>query len=195
MTRILSLDDDPKIVELIQLILTRAGYESLTTTNAQEAFALLRSQPIDLFTQDILRPGIPGAEFLHQMKSDENLRQIPVVIISAVPYPSVKQALQERGLDIERDLDGFLTEPFGRRQLLDTIEAVLPKYGKALPPAGRRTQARENGLRQPNQTLPPTPLPCAHSAQSNIVHFLQKRWAGRETGGQMICARRWARGT
>lgn len=176
MTRILSLDDDPEILELIQLVLTRAGYEVLTATNAQQALVLLQSQAIDLLTQDISRPGIRGDEFLRQMKSDETLRQIPVVVISAVPYHSVKQALAERGLDVEHDLAGYLPLPFGPKQLLNTIAAILPQHGAPLPPANLQGRSTQKGPEQPNQARPPATRPPSFGPQSTSLCFAQ-RWA------------------
>lgn len=52
MTRILSLDDEPEMLALLSLILRRAGYECLGTTDEQEALSILRTQSIDLFTQE-----------------------------------------------------------------------------------------------------------------------------------------------
>ena len=132
MARILSLDDESQMVDLLRLILGRAGYECLGTTDEQEALSILRAQPIDLFTQDFMRPvGLCGIEFLRVLKSDEALKDIPVVGISARPRDARAKELKLAGLDMERDLAGYIQKPFGPHELLVVIEAALHRRGKA----------------------------------------------------------------
>src|SRR6266478_4799976 len=87
-TRILSLNDDPGIVECHKAILENAGYECLTATNDQWALAILRKMPIDLLIQDIKRPGRDGWSFLQLLKGDPALKDIPMLIVSAAPKDS-----------------------------------------------------------------------------------------------------------
>jgi CheY-like chemotaxis protein len=132
MTRILSLDDESQMLDLLHLILGRAGYEYLGTTDEQEALSILHTQPIDLFTQDFMRPvGLCGIEFLRKLKSDEALKDIPVVGISARPRDARAKELELAGLDMERDLAGYIQKPFAPSELLVVIEAALRGRGKA----------------------------------------------------------------
>ncbi len=124
MTRILSLDDDPKILEVLHLLLEDSGYKSLITTSETEALSILRSQSVDLFTQDVIRPGMNGWEFLRLMKSDASLRHIPVLVISAVPISSQTEQLMLYGLDLDRDLAAYLEKPVESTDLLERIEAL-----------------------------------------------------------------------
>ena len=131
MTRILSLDDESQMLDLLHLILGRAGYECLGTTDEQEALSILRTRSIDLFTQDFMRPvGLCGIEFLRKLKSDEMLKDIPVVGISAKPRYARAKELELAGLNMERDLAGYIQKPFGPHELLVVIEAALRKRGK-----------------------------------------------------------------
>jgi two-component system alkaline phosphatase synthesis response regulator PhoP len=126
MTRILSLDDESQMLDLMRLILERDGYEFLGTTDEQEALSILRTQPVDLFTQDFMRPGgLCGAEFLRQLKSDEALRDIPVIGVSARARDARAKELELAGMDMDRDLDGYIEKPFGPHELLEVIEAAL----------------------------------------------------------------------
>jgi CheY-like chemotaxis protein len=132
MVRILSLDDEPEMLNLMRLILGRAGYECLGTTDEQETLSILRTQSVDLFTQDFMRPvGLGGIEFLRKLKSDEALKDIPVVGISARPRGARAEELETAGMDMERDLDGYIQKPLGPQELLEVIEAALRKRGKA----------------------------------------------------------------
>jgi CheY-like chemotaxis protein len=136
MARILSLDDEPGFLKLLQMILERAGHESLTTTDAEEALSILRSQSIDLLTQDFMRPHMDGFELLHLMKSDENLRTIPILAVTAGAKDFRAAQLEETGLDLDldRDLDGFLSKPFLPQDLLTMVEAILERHSKPSSP-------------------------------------------------------------
>jgi CheY-like chemotaxis protein len=127
MTRILSLDDEPEMLDLISLILESSGYEFQGTTSDREALSILRTQRVDLFTQDFMRPGPGGAEFLRQMRSEPALSSIPVLAITAGSRDTRAEQLERVGLDIDRDLDGYVRKPFRPRDLLDTVEAILAK--------------------------------------------------------------------
>ena len=133
MTRILSLDDDPEMLNLLRVILVDSGYEFLGTTDEQEALSILRTQSVDLFTQDFMRPSLGGFEFLRQIKCEKDLSSIPVLGISGGARDARAKQLEQVGLDIDRDLDGYLQKGFGLDELLGTIETILKKRGKPLP--------------------------------------------------------------
>jgi CheY-like chemotaxis protein len=79
-----------------------------------------------------MRPvGLCGVEFLRKLKSDEALRDIPVIGISARVRGARAKELELAGLDMDRDLDGYVQKPFGPQELLEVIEAALHKQGKA----------------------------------------------------------------
>jgi len=137
MTRILSLDDCAEIIDLLSLILTRAGYEHTGTTDNYDALSILRSEPIDLFTQDLMRPEMDGWTFYDLMKSDVSLRHIPVLIISAKSQ-SIDKIL---GLQICQ-VDGYLTKPFGPQELLEAIADILKRRSKPLPTEEDKARAR-----------------------------------------------------
>jgi CheY-like chemotaxis protein len=135
MTRILGLDDEPEMVEILRLILERAGYEFIGTTNSQEALAILRTQPADLFIQDFMRPDRPnGWDLLRLMKSDPTLSDIPVLGVSAGPRKTRAEQLKGLGIDIDRDLEDYVQKPYGPMELLEAVEAVLKRTGKLIPP-------------------------------------------------------------
>lgn len=118
------------MLDLIRLILERVGYGCLGTTNEQGALSILRTQPVDLFTQDFARPGPGGVEFLRKLKSDDALRDLPIVGISARARDARAKELELANMDIERDLNGYIERPFGPQELLEVIEAALRKRGK-----------------------------------------------------------------
>lgn len=125
MTHILSLDDGTDWIEIYRLILEPAGYNYTGTADEQEALAILRSQPVDLFTTDFHRPGLGGCEFLRLVKTDPALRHVPVLGISLWSRASRAEALARVGLDIDRDLVGYMEKSFTCAGLVAVVEAVL----------------------------------------------------------------------
>lgn len=139
MTRILSMDDESGMLDLLGLILERAGCEHLQATSAYEAWAILHSEPIDLLTQDLMRPEIDGLTFLRLMRADESLKDIPVILITA------RQLRDDDPLWQTSKADAYINKPFGPNALLKTIETVLTRHGKLLPKATHRLRAQIPG--------------------------------------------------
>ncbi len=149
--QILSLDDHLAVLELLNLIVQRAGYEHIYTTDGQEALSILRNEPIDLFTQDIMRPGMDGEEFYRLMKSEPPLRDIPVLFITC-------QTREQECIASLRaaHADGYITKPFRPQELLDAIAVTLQAHSKSPPTEADRLRAqskREETLRRRVQLL------------------------------------------
>jgi HEAT repeat protein/CheY-like chemotaxis protein len=132
MVRILSLDDEPEMVDLFRLMLERQGYELTGTSDSYEAWAMLHAEPFDLFMQDIARPDVDGWEFYKALKADEHLRDLPVAIITA------RARDEDKALGAKLQVDAYVTKPFGPQELLTAIENVLRKYDKHPPVVGEQ---------------------------------------------------------
>lgn len=117
--RILSLNDDPVIVECHKAIFESAGYECLIATNDQWALAILRRVRVDVIIQDIKRPGRDGWSFLRLLKADQALTDIPVLIVSAAPKNSHEYNVYQD------KLAGYLQAPVDCDELLQVIGRVL----------------------------------------------------------------------
>lgn len=129
MTRILSLDDDSDVLVMLKMFLEQHGYESLVAGNEQEALVILRTQSIDLFTQDVAHAGMGGWDFLRLIKSDADLKRIPVIMISAAPMSSQAEQVKQRGLNLERDVACYIEKPINVEHLVEAIEnaCAVPK--------------------------------------------------------------------
>ncbi len=124
MIRILSLDDEPELLELYSLIFERSGYDHTGSPNSYEAWVLMHADRLDLFTQDIMRPDVDGREFLRVMQDDATLPRVPLVILSAGPFDvAYFTAIQLTGVD------DYLKLPVGPAELLNTVRQVCLKYG------------------------------------------------------------------
>lgn len=146
MTRILSLDDLTSILDLLNFVLVPAGYEHLCTTSSARALCLLRHEPPDLFTQDNLRPDVLGLDLYRRLKGEEQLRQIPVLFITA--YKS-----EQLAAEVARHGDGYLTKPFSPQELLQAVQETLERRGKPLPSEEERARAYQKGRKALARTM------------------------------------------
>ncbi|MGD8624231.1 MAG: response regulator [Anaerolineae bacterium] len=132
MVQILSLDDSQPMGDLLALILNLAGYQHRWVADGGEALSILRDEPVDLLTQDVMRPGIDGLALYEILKADEGLADLPVLFITAGRRPEfAAECLSRYG-------DGYLLKPFLVRDLLEAVAGVLTRHGKHPPPAGER---------------------------------------------------------
>lgn len=125
--RVLSLDDSEEILGLLRACWEEAGYEPWTTDDEAAALCLLCfSEQIDLFTEDLDRPGaMGGLELLRMIRSHPRLRKIPVLIISAYPLATVRQMMEAAGLELEQTVSGYLRKPFTAGELAAKAKTIL----------------------------------------------------------------------
>ena len=121
--KILAVDDDDSIRELLALQLTRHGYEVLTAADGAEALA--KAPQAEFILLDLMLPKIDGYEVCRRLKSDERTKEIPIIMLTA------KAEEIDTVLGLELGADDYLAKPFSMRELLARIKAVkrrvLPK--------------------------------------------------------------------
>jgi CheY-like chemotaxis protein len=126
MKTILIVDDEFGIVDALRELLTEEGYHVITAANGREGLARLAAERPDLVLLDLMMPILGGRETLRVMRTTPELRDIPVVLMSAAPQ---RTALLDD--ETARELSGFLSKPFEIRVLFDLLERLL---GAAEPP-------------------------------------------------------------
>jgi two-component system response regulator VicR len=120
--RILCIEDEPEMIDLIRLILERKGFDVLGALGGQEGLDAVRRDKPDLVLLDLMMPDVDGWEVYRQMKADKELQKIPVVVVTAKAQ-SIDKVL---GLHIAK-VDDYVTKPFGPGDLLDSVNRVLAK--------------------------------------------------------------------
>ena len=118
--RILCIEDEPEMIDLIRLILERKGFEVLGAVGGQEGLDAVRREKPDLVLLDLMMPDVDGWEVYRQMKADKELQDIPVVVVTAKAQ-SIDKVL---GLHIAK-VDDYVTKPFGPGDLLESVGRVL----------------------------------------------------------------------
>jgi DNA-binding response OmpR family regulator len=121
-TRILIIDDEPDVLELIQYNLRKAHYDVAGVASGEEALAQVHTTPPDLVVLDLMLPGVDGLEVCKALKQDARTVTIPIVMLTA----RGEEADIVAGLEL--GADDYLTKPFSPRVLLARIRAVLRRH-------------------------------------------------------------------
>ena len=124
--RVLCIEDEPEMIDLIRLILERKGFEVMGAVGGQEGLDTVRREKPDLVLLDLMMPDVDGWEVYRQMKADDELKSIPVVVVTAKAQ-SIDKVL---GLHIAK-VDDYVTKPFGPTDLLDSVDRVFKNQGGA----------------------------------------------------------------
>lgn len=117
--KILIVDDERDLVEMIKLRLEAAGYETSEAHDGQEGLAKAHKEKPDLIILDLMLPKIDGYKVCRMLKFDEKYKEIPIIMFSARAQDSDKQMGKEVGAD------AYVTKPFEPQVLLDKIKELL----------------------------------------------------------------------
>ena len=122
--RILCIDDEKEIIDLIRLILNRKGYDVAGAIGGEEGLAKARSWKPDLVLLDLMMPDMDGWEVFHRIRADEALAAIPVIVVTARAQ-SIDRVL---GMHVAR-VNDYISKPFTPQDLVESVERVLSKKG------------------------------------------------------------------
>lgn len=114
MHKILVVDDDQSILDSMEIILNLQGYEVESTTKGEETFSKIESFKPDLILMDIYLSGMDGREICKQIKENDALKNIPVIIFSA--HKSMKDVFRESGAN------DFIGKPFNMDELYEKVK-------------------------------------------------------------------------
>jgi len=117
---ILTIDDEEAIREIITKVLETGRYRVLEAPNGPEGIRIAQSESVDLILLDVMMPGMDGVEVVGKLKSDEQTRQIPVIMLSGGARASSQKVA---GLDA--GADEYLTKPIAAVELLARVRALL----------------------------------------------------------------------
>ena len=124
--RILCIEDEPDMIDLMHVILERKGYTVMGAAGGQEGAKKVVELLPDLVLLDLMMPDMDGWEVYQQMKANEQTRDIPVIIVTAKAQ-SIDKVL---GLHIAK-VDDYIAKPFSPAELVESVERVLAKKGQA----------------------------------------------------------------
>lgn len=117
--KILAVDDEEHIQELIKFNLESSGFKVICCGNGTEALKLVKSEKPDLVLLDVMLPGIDGYDVCKEIRKDNSISNIPIIMITA------KSEELDKILGLELGADDYMTKPFSIRELLARVKAVL----------------------------------------------------------------------
>jgi len=129
MDKILIVDDEDNIRTLLHFNLEKAGYEVVEATNGKEALEQVVKEKPALIVLDLMLPILDGLEVCKKLKSEEGTASLPIIMLTA------KSDEVDRIIGLELGADDYMTKPFGPRELIARIRAVLRRSlpGKVMP--------------------------------------------------------------
>jgi len=134
--RVLIVEDDKDLAELIAYNLRKEGYETILSHRGTLAVELLRSQPPDLVLLDVMLPDYDGFKIAQHIRNNPELKDIPIIFITA------RDMEQDKLKGFSLGADDYITKPFSVRELIARVKAVLRRVGKEK----RQTLFRLGGL-------------------------------------------------
>jgi two-component system alkaline phosphatase synthesis response regulator PhoP/two-component system response regulator VicR len=117
--KILVVDDERHIVRLVEVNLTRAGYDIVVAYDGIEALEVVKKEKPDMIVLDVMMPRMDGFEVLKKLQADESTQNIPVIMLTA----------KAQDADIFKGwssgVSSYLTKPFNPRELLTFVERIF----------------------------------------------------------------------
>ncbi|RJP28062.1 MAG: response regulator [Candidatus Omnitrophota bacterium] len=117
--KILIVDDEPELVEVLRLRLEANGYTVMEASNGQEGFDMARGLKPDLIILDLMLPKIDGYKICRMLKFDEKYKHIPIILFTA------RAQDQDLKTGMEVGADAYITKPFEPQVLLSKIKELI----------------------------------------------------------------------
>jgi DNA-binding response OmpR family regulator len=128
--RVLVVEDDTAIRELIALHLTLEGFAVLPSADGSEALRLARSEHFALIVLDVMLPGVDGISLCGAIRRDSTNQHTPILMLTA------RREEADKVLGLETGADDYLTKPFGVREFIARVRALQRRHQRGLEPAG-----------------------------------------------------------
>src|SRR6266849_9412889 len=126
MKRILIIEDDRDIVELVRYNLANEGFQVGSAHDGSTGLSTLKKMPPDLLLLDLMLPKLSGLEICREIRRDDSLNRLPILMLTA------RGEEADRVVGLEMGADDYVTKPFSPRELLARVKALLRR---AEPPA------------------------------------------------------------
>ncbi len=182
--RLLVVDDEPNILELLSVALRFSGFEVATATDGQEALATARTFKPDLVVLDVMLPRLDGFEVLRRLRGEG--ARVPVLFLTA------KDGTEDKISGLTLGGDDYVTKPFSLEEVVARIRAVLRRGGAAAQPAGSRLVFADVELDEDSHEVWKAGVPVALSpTEFNLLRYFMQN-PGRVLSKAQILDRVWS---
>ena len=131
-TRVLIVDDEKDLVELVRYHATKAGFECVEARDGVTALRLVRAARPDLVILDLMLPGLDGLQVCRQLRQDPATAHLPIIMLTA------RAEEVDRVVGLELGADDYVVKPFSPRELMARVKAVLRRTHEAPAPSVTR---------------------------------------------------------
>ncbi|MFD0762815.1 response regulator transcription factor [Lutibacter aestuarii] len=121
MRKILIVDDEPNIVMSLEYIFKKENFEVFIARDGEEAIEIAETTIPDIILLDIMMPNVDGYQVLNYLKSNEKLKEIKVIFLSA------KNKISDVELGLQLGADKYLSKPFSTKKLVKEVKTLLTK--------------------------------------------------------------------
>ncbi len=118
--RVLVVEDEPEMLDIISVNLTQAGHEVMQARDGVEAYELLETSDPQAVVLDLNLPNMSGFRFLRLMRRNPRWANTPLIVATAFAFEEVEEIANER-------IDGFITKPFDPSELVSKLEYVISR--------------------------------------------------------------------
>jgi phosphate regulon transcriptional regulator PhoB len=161
MKRVLLIEDDRDIVELVRYNLEREGFQVDSATDGTTGLAQVRKTPPDILLLDLMLPKLSGLDICKEIRRDQSLNRLPILMLTA------RGEEADRVVGLEMGADDYVTKPFSPRELGARVKALL----RRTEPAGETPRMIESrGL-----TIDPSSYRVAHDGHPVTLSTLEFR--------------------
>lgn len=183
-TKILIVEDENDIAELIRYNVERAGYQAQVVRDGHQALQLLRREVPDLLVLDLMLPGMDGLELCRRLRAEPATRALPIIVVTA------KGEETDRVVGLELGADDYIVKPFSPRELVARLRAVLRRREGPTPEA-ERIVAGDLTVDHGRHEVTRNGVPIALSAMEfKLLAFLLAN-RGRAFGREKLLDRVW----
>jgi two-component system, OmpR family, alkaline phosphatase synthesis response regulator PhoP len=181
--RILVVDDEEDLLELVNYNLSREGYRVECVASGEAALTAARKALPDLIVLDLLLPSVDGLEVCRLLKGDSKTKHIPIIMLTA------KGEESDMVTGLELGADDYMTKPFSPRVLLARIKAILRRKHKETADNDQAIQVRELVIHPGRHEVlvNGTPIDLTFT-EFRLLHFLARKPGWAFTRSQIVDA-------
>ena len=193
MTRVLVVEDDPDIAQLVVRYLEKAGFSADLVANGRDALAAIAARPPDVLVLDLMLPHVDGLEICRVVRGNDATAAIPIIMLTARAEES------DRIVGLEIGADDYLAKPFSPNELVARVRALVRRAQRSAPAAaGRAIGYGSIAIDSERHTVADEGVPVTLTAKEFMLleYLLQHRgrvlsrdvlltdvWGYRYTGG------------
>ena len=168
--RILVVEDEKDILELVRYNLARENYQVFCAASGEEALRIIASQPLDLIVLDLMLPEMDGLEVTRRLKNNPRTQNIFIVMLTA------KGSEADIVTGLELGADEYITKPFSPRVLLARIKAVIRRTRDEKPENNAVIQVRDLTIHPGRREVHvgETPVPLTYT-EFQVLYYLVRR--------------------